>query len=223
MLGSYLEHLDLVFSFEFLHAPWRAREMRDVIADAVPLERVAWVLSNHDFRRLVSRLGEEAARAAGLLLLTLPGATFIYQGDEIGMADGSDQGIDRAGRDRYRHPMQWDPSANAGFTSGRPWLEASDPSRRSVAAEHQEPDSLLSLYRRLIALRRDLDGEFALLDSPEDMLAFRRGEHVIAINFAAREADPPVRGEVVLTTHPGAPDQIRIPPNGGIVLQATEV
>ncbi len=110
-----------------------------MIAAAARLDRVAWVLSNHDFRRLVSRLGEEAARAAALLLLTLPGAAFVYQGEEIGMEDGSDQGIDRVRRDRFRHPMQWDASPGGGFSTGDPWLEPSDPERRAVAAQRDDP------------------------------------------------------------------------------------
>ena len=71
------------------------------------------MLSNHDFPRLATRLGADAARAAALLLLTLPGAAFVYQGDEIGMADGpgGDPPVDRAGRDAHRHPMQWEPGA----------------------------------------------------------------------------------------------------------------
>ena len=60
-LGPYLEYLDLAFAFEFLHAPWRADAIATAIAGAVAQKRVAWVLSNHDFRRLASHLGEGAA------------------------------------------------------------------------------------------------------------------------------------------------------------------
>ena len=67
-------------------------------------------MSNHDFGRLATRYGAENAGAAALLLLTLPGLPFLYQGDEIGMGEGPVVPIDRAGRDRYRHPMQWDGS-----------------------------------------------------------------------------------------------------------------
>ena len=52
------------------------------------LERVAWVLSNHDFDRLATRVGEQNVRAAAELLLTLPGAAFMYQGDELGLPNG---------------------------------------------------------------------------------------------------------------------------------------
>ena len=67
-------------------------------------------MSNHDFGRLATRFGHENARAAALLLLTLPGPAFLYQGDEIGQGEGprGERRYDRAGRDRFRHPMQWD-------------------------------------------------------------------------------------------------------------------
>ena len=69
-----------------------------------------------------------------MLLLTLPGTAFIYQGDEIGLGDGpgGDPPYDRAGRDRFRHPMQWDASPRGGFTTGEPWLPAVDPERTNV-------------------------------------------------------------------------------------------
>ena len=69
-----------------------------------------------------------------MLLLTLPGAAFVYQGDEIGLADGPghDPPFDRAGRDGARHPMQWDPGPAAGFTTAsRGWPV--DPFDRNVA------------------------------------------------------------------------------------------
>ena len=166
MLPRYLEQLDLAFAFEFLHAPWSAPELARVIAEASALERVAWVLSNHDFPRLATRLGEAAAPAAAMLLLTLPGTAFVYQGEEIGMVNGSYEGHDRFGRDGQRHPMQWEPAPGGGFSEGKPWMGLTDPERRSVAAQRDDPDSLLSLYRRLIALRRELRGPLELLEAP---------------------------------------------------------
>ncbi len=176
-LGLYLEHLDLAFAFEFLHAPWDAERLGAVIERAAGLERVAWALSNHDFPRLATRLGPDAVRAAALLLLTLPGATFVYQGDEIGMADGAGGSppLDRAGRDVHRHPMQWEPGPGGGFTAGEPWLALTDPDRRSVAAQRDDPDSILALHRRLIALRRELRGPLELRDLGPGVLAYARG------------------------------------------------
>ena len=152
----YLEHLDLVFAFELLFAPWEPDRLRAAIEPAKALGRVAWVLSNHDFPRLATRLGREHVREAAELLLTLPVAAFIYQGDEIGLGDGpgADPPFDRYGRDGARHPMQWDASRNGGFTTGEPWLPAVDPEERNVEAQRGDPDSLLEHYRTLIAERR---------------------------------------------------------------------
>jgi alpha-glucosidase len=215
--ARYLEHLDLVFAFELLFSQWEAETLRAAIGPATGLGRVAWVLSNHDFDRLASRLGPENVRAAALLLLTLPGAAFVYQGDELGLPNGpgSDPPYDRAGRDPLRHPMQWDASPSGGFTAGEPWLPLIDPEERNVEAERADPSSLLELYRRLIALRRELGGDFRLLPSEPGVLAFERGRHVIAVNTATEQrAAPP--GEPVLATHDGD----GLPPHAGVILKA---
>ena len=134
--APYLEHLDRLFVFELLHATWDADVLRRAIGPAAALRgrpgaAPAWVLSNHDFGRLAHRFGRENERAAAMLLLTLPGSAFVYQGDEIGMGNGpgATPPRDRVGRDSFRHPMQWDGSAGAGFTSGTPWLPAGRPGR----------------------------------------------------------------------------------------------
>ncbi len=92
LLEPYLEHLDYVFSFELLHARWDAAELGAAIA-GMPPGRAAWVMSNHDFGRLASRYGRENADAAALLLLTLPGLSFLYQGDEIGHGGGAGRAV----------------------------------------------------------------------------------------------------------------------------------
>jgi alpha-glucosidase len=147
------------------------------------------VLSNHDFPRLATRFGEENVRAAAVLLLTLPGPAFVYQGEEIGMADGpgADPPIDRAGRDGARHPMQWSP--DGGFSDGTPWLPLVDPQSRNVADQREDPDSLLTLYRELIALRPQLGPGFELLPrQDEHVLAYRRGRHTVTIDLKAHSA-----------------------------------
>ena len=122
----YLDHFDAAFAFELLHAPWQADRLRTAIEGTTSLPGAAWALSNHDFGRLATRFGPENADAAALLLLTLPGPSFLFQGDEIGQGEGpgGERIYDRAGRDRYRHPMQWDSTPSGGFTSGEPWLPA---------------------------------------------------------------------------------------------------
>jgi alpha-glucosidase len=210
----YLEVLDLVFAFEFLFSPWNAERLRAAIEPGAELGRVAWVMSNHDFDRLASRVGRENVRAAAVLLLTLPGAAFVYQGDEIGLADGpgADPPFDRAGRDGFRHPMQWE--ADGGFTTGAPWLAEIDPQERNVAGQRDDPASLLSLYRRLIELRRGLGERFRLLDAEPGVVAYERGGHVVAVNTRAEPRSRP-DGELVLATHAGE----GLPPHAAVVVR----
>jgi alpha-glucosidase len=172
-------------------------------------------MSNHDFDRLATRVGPENVRAAALLLLTLPGAAFVYQGDEIGLANGpgADPPYDRAGRDGMRHPMQWDASETGGFTAGTPWLPPVDPRERSVEAQRDDPGSPLSFYRRLIELRRSLGRGFRLLDAEPGVLAYERGNHGVAVNTTPEPRSAP-RGELVLATHEGG----GLPPHAGVVV-----
>ena len=173
----YSDYFDAVFAFELLHSPWDAKLLRAAIEACTRQPGAAWVMSNHDFGRLPTRFGAENARAAALLLLTLPGPAFLYQGDEIGQAEGppGERQFDRAGRDRHRHPMQWDASEKGGFTSGAPWLPLVDPAERNVADQRDDPGSMLSLVRDLIAVRRELADDFELIEAADGVVAFRRG------------------------------------------------
>jgi alpha-glucosidase len=202
----YLEHFDCAFAFELLFSPWEAEPLRRAIEATTRQVRAAWAMSNHDFGRLATRFGAENARAAAMLLLTLPGTAFLYQGDEIGQGDGppGESHFDRAGRDRFRHPMQWDASRNGGFTTGKPWLPAVDPAERNVKAQRDDPRSMLSLVRELIALRRELGEGFDLLEAADGVVAYRRGAHVVAVNTTADPLPVPVRGELRLETVQGA-------------------
>jgi alpha-glucosidase len=197
-----------------MFAEWTAAGMARVLEPACALGRMAWVLSNHDFTRLASRVGGENVRLAATLQLTLPGTAFVYQGDELGLQDGPgvDPPLDRAGRDRARHPMQWEPEPRAGFTTGQPWLPAVDPQEKSVRAQLGRPDSVLELYRDLIRLRRTLGSGFELLDADAEVLAFRRGDHKVSLNFGDA-ARPLPAGEVVWAT--GAVDVLS--PRGAVV------
>jgi len=215
----YLEHLDVAFAFELLHARWDASLLRAAIEATTRRPGAAWVLSNHDFGRLVTRFGAENARSAALMLLTLPGPAFLYQGDEIGLADGpgGERVYDRAGRDRFRHPMQWDGSPNGGFTTGDPWLRAVEPERVNVEAQRDDPRSTLSLVRDLLALRRVLGDGLELLEAAPGVLAYVRGEHTIAVNTTADERPAPLDGEVVLETDPGALRGRTLAPHSGAI------
>jgi alpha-glucosidase len=221
-LPSYLRHVDTAFAFEFFHAPWDAARLREVIAAAAPLG-LAWVLSSHDFPRAATRLGPENAAAAALLLLTLPGPAFVYQGEEIGMADGpgADPPVDRAGRDGARHPMQWEPAPHGGFTApdARPWLPATDPDARNVLDQDADPGSMLNLYRGLISLRRRLGSRFELVEAAPGLLAYERGGHLVAVNTGDARAELPRAGEVVLAAGADLAGSVsELPPHAGVVL-----
>ncbi|HEX5910678.1 MAG TPA: alpha-amylase family glycosyl hydrolase [Thermoleophilaceae bacterium] len=206
--GPYLEHLDVAFAFELLHAPWDAAALAAAI-EANAGGGAAWVLSNHDFPRVPTRVGEANARAAAVLLLTLPGPAFVYQGEELGQADAPGPGTryDRHGRDSCRHPVQWEPDPRTGgFTDGEPWLAPVDAPRRNVRDQTGDPGSMLELYRALIALRADLDGDVSLLEAADGVVAFRRGRHTVAVNTSSAPAPMPARGPAVVSTHPGEGD-----------------
>jgi alpha-glucosidase len=217
--ARYLDVLDLIFAFEFLFSPWEAESLRAALEPAAELGRVAWVMSNHDFDRLATRVGPENLRAAAVLLLTLPGTAFVYQGDELGLANGpgAEPPYDRAGRDPMRHPMQWDASRTGAFTTGEPWLPPIDPQNRSVEAQERDPASLLALYRRLIALRRRLGDGFALLDAADGVVAYARGAHVVAVNTTGEAKPAPPTGELVLETEPGALAGDRLAPHAAAI------
>jgi alpha-glucosidase len=202
----YSDAFDAVFAFELLHSDWKAESLRAAIEATTRQPGAAWVLSNHDFGRLVTRFGAENARAAALLLLTLPGTAFLYQGDEIGQAEGpaGEHHYDRAGRDRFRHPMQWDGSPGGGFTSGEPWLPLVNPERVNVEAQRDDPLSTMTLVRDLIRLRRSLPRDFRLLDAGPGVVAYARGEHVIAVNTTPSTVRVPRARELVIETEPGA-------------------
>src|SRR5262249_5391482 len=126
-----------------------------------------WVLGNHDKSRLATRIGETQARVAAMLLLTLRGTPTIYYGEELGMLDVPvpvDQIQDPAeknepglglGRDPERTPMPWDRTHFGGFSEVTPWLPLGENNiLHNVTDQHASSASILSLYRRLIDLRR---------------------------------------------------------------------
>ncbi len=255
--GDGNDELHLAFNFGLIGLPWNPREFqRRVVGYEARLPAGAWpcwALSNHDNRRHISRwgtgaLGEARARVAAILLLTLRGTPFLYYGEEIGMRQASIPRreivdppgrrcwpFDR-GRDGCRTPMQWETGPNAGFTTGRPWLRLSrDVDRVNVQRELADPDSLLSLYRRLIALRRNTPalrrGSYrALIDRPSDIMAYLR-EHnrqavLVCLNFAARlarfdlSATGPGKWKVLLSTVTRSGEGMKV--SGEVTLYANE-
>ena len=222
-LRPYLSHLDRVFAFDLLHATWEPGSIVAAISASLSVSDLAWVTSNHDFSRVASRWGIENVRAAAVLLCTLPGCAFLYQGEEIGMADGpgGSPPLDRFGRDAFRHPMQWEPAPDGGFGADRPWLPLTDPQRTSVASQRADSGSLLSLYRKLIALRREISGPLTDLVAEDGLVRFRRGSgHGIAINVGTeREQLPgPDRGRsIALRSVPGAGEHATLSPGEAVV------
>jgi alpha-glucosidase len=218
-LGRYLEHLDLAFSFELLHAPRDPAVLARVIAGAHAAGGPAWMLSNHDFPRLAGRFGTRYAPALATMLLTLPGVAFVYQGDELGATDGeaADPPADRAGRDGYRTPMRWDASASGGFTQGTPWLPLSVDARRNVESERRDPGSLLNLYRELIGLRDGLGEGLGDVRAEGGLLRYDRGAATVAVNLGdeAERFDP--GGETLLWIGSEDRDGILRPGDAAIV------
>jgi alpha-amylase len=110
-------------------------------------------LTNHDMVRVATQLGGHTGKLANAaaLLLTMPGAPFLYYGEELGQPNGT------ANNDEAkRTPMRWDDTAEGGFTTGTPWYSFSQGPRAgiSVAAQTSVPGSLLSRYRALIRARQ---------------------------------------------------------------------
>lgn len=225
-------------NMHLITTPWSAPSLAALIGEyeaALPPHGWPnWVLSNHDNPRIATRVGPEKAPAAAVLLLTLRGTPTIYYGDELGMTDvpvpphlardpaGAED--PHLGRDPARTPMQWDASApNAGFTTGTPWLPLSADHRlRNVAAQSGDPRSTLSLYRRLLNLRRSEPalsvGSYEPLEATDSLLVYARTHAgrrlLIALNLGdAPEAPPPsLQGRILLSTSPEQEGQTLRPP-----------
>jgi alpha-glucosidase len=202
------DQLQMAHNFMFMQLPWDAAAMRASIDQFMELSAnrawPAWFLSNHDHPRMVSRyggaeLGEARARVAAMLLYTLRGTPFIYQGDELGLPDAqipAEDVVDVDGRDPERAPIPWEPPSEAGpaagFSTGDPWLPpVSDAERLCVRRQLEDPDSMLSLVRRL-AWHRRYDsclqrGEHRSVDAGTGILAYLReldGESLLVLlNF----------------------------------------
>ena len=222
-LAAYItseEELHLAHNFYFLHLPWSAERFRAAVDEFELLTSAggwpAWGLNNHDHSRTATRYGLARARVAAIMVLTLRGTPFLFQGEELGLTDGAvppEAIVDVDGRDPERVPIPWEPGPGAGFTTGRPWLPAHpDADRLAVAIQQGDPTSSLELYRALIALRRATPalqhGSYRSVQSAPDVFAYVReheGERVlVALNFAPFPRLLPAEAEgarVLLSTH----------------------
>ena len=203
-MAPYLEALDVVFAFEALHAVGDPRSScghRGRPRDG----EAGWVLSNHDFSRLVTAPASQRPRRHAVALC-LPGPAFLFQGDEIGIADARLESPRSTATDvtPSGSPMLWEASAHGGFSIATPWLRAIAPGAPTVAEQERDPDSTLSLHRRLIELRARAgrDDRAAGLARGHD----RRGpRHACGRGQPGRGAAPRagVVGELVLEARPG--------------------
>jgi alpha-glucosidase len=227
--GADLSGAHLPFNFQLIQTSWNAPAIAaliDTYEAALPQGGWPnWVLGNHDKSRIATRVGPAQARVAAMLLLTLRGTPTMYYGDELGMSDVPipphlvQDPFERnvpglgCGRDPERTPMQWDESPGAGFTISRPWLPVSaDCHRVNVAAQGEDPHSPLTLYRRLIELRRKPAlalGSYATVHARGDILAYLREgfgrRFLVVLNLSASatefhvpDARPP---SLLLSTH----------------------
>jgi alpha-glucosidase len=250
--GENLSGAQLPFNFALIHAAWNAEAIADLILEyerALPRGGWPnWVLGNHDQPRIASRVGEAQARIAAMLLLTLRGTPTMYYGDEIGMAhtdiprqlaqdpwEKNEPGLG-VSRDPSRTPLQWDETANGGFSSVTPWLPIGrDYKDRNVNVLRHDPHSILSFYRRLIELRRTYValqvGDIANVAASNNVLTYARcteGQRItLILNFSSNEQAMPAFAtcdqSIMLSTHmdrkqPTQFDQLR--PNEGIALLA---
>jgi alpha-glucosidase len=207
--------LHLGFWFGTMQLEWSADAVRQALEGPASLvgERTGWVSSSHDDHRPVTRFGGGdlgRRRSLGLttLLFGLPGVPFLYQGEELGLADAvlraedladplAVRNANTAGRDTCRTPMPWGPGPNLGFSeAGRTWLPMSHAAPESVDAQRADPASFLHQMRALVALRRDLALDPAAppewLPADEQVVGFRRGGVLFVLNADVK----PVRVDV---------------------------
>ncbi|MER5714273.1 glycoside hydrolase family 13 protein [Streptomyces sp. NPDC002132] len=244
------DELNQAFNFEYLQAPWAAEALREVITSSMAGARAVgasatWVLSNHDVIRHTSRLmlpadaddnawllsggraprvdedaGLRRARAATLLMLALPGSSYVYQGEELGLPEVADLPVEvlqdplweqsgrvRKGRDGCRVPLPWTTTGPSyGFGAGGAWLPQPESfARYAVEAQDGVEGSTLELYRTALRLRRKLlQGEELTWEqgSPPGVLAFARTDGWRCVVNLSREPVPLPPGEVLLSSAP---------------------
>ncbi|MEU5086341.1 glycoside hydrolase family 13 protein [Streptomyces sp. NPDC021356] len=259
------DELHSAFNFSFMSCPWDAARLRrsidETLAEHAPVGAPAtWVLCNHDITRTVTRygradtgfdfaakafgtptdlaLGTRRARAAALLSLALPGAVYVYQGEELGLPE-ADIPLDRIedpmhfrsggtdpGRDGCRVPLPWSanaPHAGFGTEAGRePWLpQPAGWAAHAVDLQQGDPASMLALYREAIRLRPVFgDATLTWLDAPDGVLAFTRAEGVTCVvNLSAAPADLPAHTRLLLASGP-LDEAGRLPQDTAVWLRA---
>ncbi|GAA2130661.1 glycoside hydrolase family 13 protein [Nocardioides bigeumensis] len=221
------DELHQAFNFAWLLAPWSAAAFKEVIDSTLSaIELVdsspTWVLSNHDVTRHVTRygggpVGLARARATTLTMLALPGSSYLYQGEELGLPeadvapefrqDPSWFRTGEIGRDGCRVPIPWGgdaPPYDFGPGTGHPWIpQPEEYGELTVEKQAADPSSTLAFYRATLAARRDLVAAAGdAIDAVEvtgDVLTFERGPVTVVVNCGKKPLDLP-DGEVVVSS-----------------------
>ncbi|MDI5972758.1 alpha-amylase family glycosyl hydrolase [Streptomyces sp. SL13] len=225
--------MNQTFTFDLLECGWHAGEIRAVAersaaAMASVGAPVTWVLSSHDAIRPVTRYGGgpaglRRARAAALLMLALPGAAYVYQGEELGLPQAElpdsalrdplweRSGHRERGRDGARVPLPWQGDEPPyGFSTAAPsacWFpQPPDWGPLSVAAQRCDAASTLRLYRWALRLRRELlsGGGSLTFDGPPggDLLSFPMGDGTARclVNFGPDPVPLPDGAELLVAS-----------------------
>lgn len=222
------DELHQVFNFDLLDAPFDAEFLYKIISNTIELvgsvnALPTWALSNHDSPRVASRIGQLQSRALALFVLALPGSTYVYAGQELGLPDGvipdsarqdpiyhRTQG-EQKGRDGARVPLPWSgDAAPFGFTSGTPWLPLQDTwADLTVEKQNFNPKSTLNLYRNAIELRSKhlvSTGDITWINTPtsttnsKQLLAYRRGNVSVLMNLSDSVIDVEISGKLLITS-----------------------
>jgi alpha-glucosidase len=258
------DEFNQTFNFRFLNSNWDAKTLFDNINESFEAfdgvgAPSTWVLNNHDVLRHASRfgglkikptdsdgvgpgdpqpdreLGLRRARGATLLMLALPGSSYLYQGEELGLPEHTTLAPEfrqdptfyrtngqRVGRDGCRVPLPWEAgigAANGFNSSGKAWLPQPE-IYAEYSRDQQEgvADSTLELYKHALKLRRELglgEGSFEWVAEfvTENSLGFRNGDILVVHNFGHSPIELP-EGEIIASSlhgmtpgHPLAADQ----------------
>ncbi|BBX74368.1 glycoside hydrolase family 13 protein [Mycobacterium shinjukuense] len=223
------DELHLGFNFRLARAEFSATAIHDAVHNSLRAAALAgatptWTLANHDVGREVTRygggeLGLRRARAMAMVMLGLPGAVFLYNGQELGLPDvdlpdevlqdptWKRSGYTERGRDRCRVPIPWSGEGPPfGFsTSAETWLPMpADWAGLTVEKQRADGGSTLSFFRRALQLRSgraEFDGDdIEWLTAPRTAVIFRRpGGLVCALNAGKRPLALP-DGELILAS-----------------------
>ncbi len=244
------DEMHQTFNFVYMYAEWNAEAQRDVIRESLEeFGKVGapstWVLSNHDVVRHASRLaltadnpqgegigplsagkpdpvvGLARGRAATTVMLALPGSSYLYQGEELGLPEAMEipdefrqdptwfrTNHERYGRDGCRVPLPWEADAVAfGFNeTGDSWLpQPAEWATYARDAEEADATSTLALYKQLLKLRRERalgTGSLVWEDLGADAVAFRRGDLHVALNLGATPLELPAGASFLVQSQP---------------------